>query len=285
MTERYEIRTMTPAEVATAVRWALDEGWNPGLADPECFLAVDAQGFIGGFLDGRMIAAISVVNYDDAFAFLGCYIVPESHRGRGYGLRLWQAAVRHAGDRLIGLDGVPAQIENYLRSGFELAYRNVRYGGWIEAAAAGPAGRRIVAAAAVPFEALAAYDRRCFPAPREGFLKAWISTPGHHALALLADDGLAGYGVIRACHEGCKVGPLFADDADAARTLLARLAAAANPGRGLVFLDVPEVNRPAVALAEGLGLTPSFETTRMYTGPAPEVALERIFGVSTFELG
>jgi hypothetical protein len=28
-----------------------------------------------------------------------------------------------------------------------------------------------------------------------------------------------------------------------------------------------------------------FETARMYTGPVPAVALERVFGVTTFELG
>lgn len=284
MSGQYEIRTMTPNEVEVAIGWARDEGWNPGLADATCFLTVDAEGFIGGYLGGRLIASISVVNYDEHFAFLGCYIVPETHRGQGYGLRLWRAAVRHAGARLIGLDGVPAQIDNYLKSGFHLAYRNVRYGGHIDAPPQPlPAGSGIVAAAELPFEDLAAYDRTCFPAARDAFLRSWFETPGHRALALVANGALTGYGVIRRCHDGHKVGPLFAEDSDTARALLLQLAADAGPGP--IFLDVPEVNRPAVRLAEGLSLAPAFETTRMYTGPAPEVALERIFGVSTFELG
>ena len=33
------------------------------------------------------------------------------------------------------------------------------------------------------------------------------------------------------------------------------------------------------------GLTPVFETARMYRGPAPALPLERIFGITTFELG
>lgn len=284
MTGRYEIRTMTPGEVEIAVGWARAEGWNPGLADARCFLSVDADGFIGGYLDGELIASISVVNYDDNFAFLGCYIVPEPHRGHGYGLRLWQAAVKHAGGRLIGLDGVPAQIENYRNSGFNLAYRNVRHGGRIDAAPETlPAGHRVVAAGELPFEALAAYDRRCFPAPRDRFLRTWFGAPGHRAMALMNGGALAGYGVIRRCHEGHKIGPLFADDAAAARAIVMRLTADVGPDP--VFLDVPEVNRPAVDLAERFALTPAFETTRMYTGPAPDVALDRIFGVSTFELG
>ena len=54
---------------------------------------------------------------------------------------------------------------------------------------------------------------------------------------------------------------------------------------GEIFLDVPSVNRDAVALAQDLGLTPVFETVRMYTGAIPPLRLERVFGVTTFELG
>jgi hypothetical protein len=39
------------------------------------------------------------------------------------------------------------------------------------------------------------------------------------------------------------------------------------------------------ALAQELGLTPVFETARMYTGAIPPLRLERVYGVTTFELG
>ena len=52
-----------------------------------------------------------------------------------------------------------------------------------------------------------------------------------------------------------------------------------------VFLDVPLPNAAAVALAEGHGMQPVFETARMYTGEPPHIDLDRIFGVTTFELG
>src|SRR4051794_38849944 len=165
---------MTPADAGTAVEWARAEGWNPGRSDATCFLTVDPEGFVGGYLDGDLIASISVVNYDEAFAFLGLYIVAEPHRGKGYGHALWRAALPHAGSRVIGLDGVPAQVANYERSGFALAHRNIRYGGLIGAGAdpAG-AGGRIVAIDDLPFSAVTAYDRTCFPAARENFLSAW----------------------------------------------------------------------------------------------------------------
>lgn len=271
-------------DIETAIEWARAEGWNPGLSDAMCFRTVDREGFLGGYLNGELIASISVVNYDEAFAFVGCYIVRASHRGRGHGYTLWQTAMRHAGSRLIGLDGVLAQTANYERSGFQLAYRNVRYGGQLDTDRAPLApGSRLVGVGELSLAELATYDRTCFPARRDDFLSAWTTTAGHRALALLASDTLAGYGVCRQCHVGQKIGPLFANDAGAARALLLALAADTAPGP--IVLDVPQVAQAAVALAEDLGMTPVFETARMYTGPSPAVAMERIFGVSTFELG
>ena len=39
------------------------------------------------------------------------------------------------------------------------------------------------------------------------------------------------------------------------------------------------------ALAEAHGLTPVFQTARMYPGAIRDVTLERVYGVTTFELG
>ena len=151
----YEVRTMSEADVDTAVGWAAAEGWNPGLHDAACFRSVDPDGFVGCYLHGELVASISVVNYGDTFSFLGFYIVAAGHRGKGLGLALWNEAIGHAGDRLVGLEGVPAQVENYRRSGFVLAYRNVRYGG-VTGGAATSSDVGLLSAASVAFEAGAA---------------------------------------------------------------------------------------------------------------------------------
>jgi ribosomal protein S18 acetylase RimI-like enzyme len=274
------IRTMRPDEMALAADWAAAEGWNPGLADAACFATVDPHGFLIGELDGAPAATISCVNYDDRFAFLGFYIVRTDLRGRGLGLRIWNAAIAHAGPRVIGLDGVVAQQENYKKSGFQLAYANIRYSGNVIAA---PPPQGIIALRDVPFAMVEASDAMVFPAPRSAFLRAWITAPDHIGCALMRDGRLAGWGVIRPCRKGRKIGPLVADGRAAAEAVLSALLAQA--GGGEIFLDVPAVNREAVALAESLGLAPVFETARMYTGAIPPLRLERVFGVTTFELG
>jgi hypothetical protein len=113
----------------------------------------------------------------------------------------------------------------------------------------------IVALDASHLPAIEALDATVFPAQRPAFLHAWLTAPGHVALGLLRDGGLVGFGVIRPCRAGHKIGPLVAEDARDAEALLAALLARVPPGE--VFLDAPEPHRASVALAERLGLGPS----------------------------
>ena len=245
----YIIRPLNPGEIDIAVSWASAEGGNPGASDAVAFRSVDPQGFWGGFLDGEMVGSISVVNYDEDFAFLGFYIVPPAYRGMGFGLQLWEAASRHAGDRVIGLDGVVDQQENYRKSGYVLAYRNIRQGG-----PAGPALRALgsggesTGALTGVTEALEAYDRDLFPAPRRALLEAWIGSPDHVARVKEVNGEIRGYAVLRPCVTGYKIGPLFADDAGVAEDLLRDLLAGLEED-AVIFLDTPEPNLAAVELA------------------------------------
>lgn len=277
--EDFIVRTMSADEVAMSVEWAAAEGWNPGLHDPHCFREADPAGFFVGVCRGEPVACLAAVAYDERFSFIGLYIVKPAFRGQGFGLRIWQHGVRYLGDRNIGLDGVVARQASYAKSGFRLAYRNIRYQGRVDGIGCAHVG----AAADVPFEQLLAYDRRCFPAARERFVSVWTTQPDAVALATIDGGRVAGYGVIRRCKVGCKIGPLFADDAGIA-TGLFRALAARMPDE-VITLDVPETNPAAVALAEGHGMSSVFETARMYTKEVPAIAIDRVFGVTSFELG
>ena len=234
-----------------------------------------------GELDGAPAATVSCVNYDARFAFLGFYIVRADLRGEGYGLQIWNAAIAHAGARVIGLDGVTAQQENYRKSGFGWLTPMSAYGGIVGSPAAPRAD--IIALSDVPFATVEADDATVFPAQRSAFLRAWIGAAGHIGCALMRNGRLAGWGVIRPCRNGLKIGPLVADDRASAEAVLSALIA--RVGGGEIFLDVPGVNRDAVALAQDFGLAPVFETARMYTGAIPPLRLQRVFGVTSFELG
>lgn len=278
----YKIKTMTRQQVDTAVDWAAAEGWNPGVNDAECFFRTDPGGFLVGMLDDELVSAISVVRYGSSFGFLGFYIVRPEYRGQGFGIRIWNAGLKRLRGRNIGLDGVVDQQDNYKRSGFNYAYRNVRYRGVGGSSAV--SDDRLIALQDLSFDKILAYDQLFFPDDRTVFLKSWVTQPGATSLGIVENGQLQGYGVLRPCRSGYKVGPLFADDPHLAETLFTALRAHAEKDAP-VFLDTPEVNQQAVDLAERHGMTVVFETARMYTGKQPDLPLPRLYGVTTFELG
>jgi GNAT superfamily N-acetyltransferase len=276
------IATMSREEVRFAIGLAANEGWNPGLHDAETFHAADPEGFLIGFLGAEPIGCISAVRYPEDFGFIGLYIVVPAQRGRGYGIQLWNAAMQRLAGCNIGLDGVIEQQENYRGSGFRLAYSNIRFA--LDKAPAPSSTDGIVRLNEVAPGSIADYDRMAFPASRPAFLQAWTDQPDAAGVAAIAGDRLRGYGVIRKCVSGWKIGPLFADDAGVAEQIFLTLCGDRDDDAS-VYLDVPEVNGPAMQLARTHGMRKVFGTARMYTGAAPPIALDRVFGVTTFELG
>lgn len=278
--ERINVRRMRREEAGWMMEMALAEGWNPGLNDGILFFDTDPQGFFVAEAQGERVGCLAGVAYDSTYGFLGGYIVRPEHRGKGFGMAMWREATAYLGQRNIGLDGVVEQQDNYRRSGFALAYRQVRHQG----RAGGPGGAGTVPLDDVPFEQIVTFDSRHFPVPRPGFLRRWVDQPGARGRALTSDDGrLVGYGVVRPCHTGSKVGPLFAEDRPVAGRILADLAAAAPDGP--LYLDTPEANPGSIALARHAGMEPVFETARMYNHGDPGFHVQGVFGVTSFELG
>lgn len=285
--DAFAVGPMTRDELDVTLAAAAREGWNPGLRDADAFWAADPAGFLAGRLNGRMIASLSAVAYGANFRFIGLYIVDPAHRGRGIGRKLWNEALSRFGIVDAGLDAVTAKAADYERSGFARAYTSNRLRGL----GGGEAGPGLIDLASVAFAAITAYDAAVFGFDRAPFLKPWIAAKGVVALGIpkpnVGTDGLAGYGVLRPCRDGWKIGPLFADDAKGAEGILRGLLAAA-PGEA-VFLDVPDPTGRhaswAALLAGRFGMTSAFETVRMYKGAPPAVDLGRVFGVTSFELG
>lgn len=284
------IRNMTHVEVDELIGWAAQEGWNPGLHDAEVFWTTDPEAFIAADVDGELIGGGAITSYGGEFGFMGLFIVRPEYRGSGFGNTLWHARLERLVDRLrpgasIGLDGVFDMQHYYARGGFVFSHRNMRFRAEIpdRPAPVMDDDRSIIPLTTVPFDQVLTYDRTCFPAMRPAFLRAWISQPDALALGYRRDGKLAGYGVVRRCGEGCKLGPLFADDLLGAEVLYAHLVGFAAGGP--LYLDAPENNPAAMALVQKHRMVEVFGCARMYLGPPPDIAHERVFGVSTFELG
>jgi hypothetical protein len=284
----FHIRPLRLDEMAVPLGWAEREGWNPGLQDAAPFFVVDPAGFLGGYLNNVLIATISAVRYDESFGFMGFYIVDPRYRGHQYGWQVWCAGLAHLDAvACVGLDGVLAQQSNYVKSGFMLAHKNSRYegkpqqsGGSISLAAS----ETLHSIADVPLDALMTFDSQHFPTSRPTFLPAWINQAGHQGQVIVRDGRVSGYGVIRPCVSGYKIGPLFAQTTRQARNLVLALCDSIESD-ALVYIDPPAQNKQAIQLLESFGMTMVFETARMYKGGFPKLALPGIFGITSFELG
>ncbi|MDH4584485.1 GNAT family N-acetyltransferase [Pseudomonas sp. BN415] len=282
------IRNMLRPELDELVGWAAREGWNPGLHDAQLFWATDPEAYIAAEQDGELIGGGAITSYGGEFGFMGFFIIRPEFRGHGLGDRLWHArrdrllARLHPG-ATIGMDGVFAMQDYYAKGGFVFSHRNLRFQTEITEPPQSAADEEIVPLAEFTLNEVLAYDRTCFPAPRRVFLQGWITQPDALALGCRRNGRLAGFAVVRRCQSGCKIGPLFADDIHAAEALYAPLAGFAAGGP--LFLDAPENNPAAMALVQRHRMSEVFGCARMYLGPAPVVAQDRVFGVTTFELG
>lgn len=291
------LRSLTRPEFDVLVEWAAAEGWNPGRHDAECFWATDPEGFVGVEVDGQLAAGGSIVSYERRYGFMGFFIVRSDLRGRGIGRSLWHERKRILLSRLepgapIGMDGVFAMEPFYARGGFVREHRELRFEAPPERSRspqpthspseAAP-DRVIVPACDIPLQRLTAFDSRHFPAPRPDFIRRWIAMPGALALAALSGGLLSGLAVARPAMRGMRVGPLFADAPGLAEDLLARILddCAGEP----VQIDVPERNAEAMRLAAQYGMREVFGCAKMTFGKPPDLPWDRIYGVTSLELG
>ncbi len=288
-----DVRPATREEVEQMVAWAAEEGWNPSVHDADVYYRTSPESYFVALEEGAMVGGISAVPYGENYGFIGLFIVEPGHRGVNVGIELGQKALDHLMGRNVGIDGVDAKVKNYEHIGFQLAYRNIRF----ECPGETPMPEalvhpelpkdqhlEIVPIGRVPFEELAAYDAACFGAPRENFLRLWLEQEGSEVRAALVNGQLAGYAKIRRCKTGYKFCPLFADQPAVAEALYRELRGLMEPGKPS-YLDAPEVNAAALAMVEHYGMTQCFQCTRMYSGGDLDLPTDKIYGVTTFELG
>ncbi len=284
-TESLRFDLLSKEQLAILISWAAEEGWNPGIYDIEAFWAADPAGYMGCFLEEELIAGGSIVSYSGAYGFMGLFIVKPEYRGRGIGEKLWYLRRQKLLEKLnrdasIGMDGVVAMQPFYEKGGFKIAFRDERYERVGETF---PTHANIVEALPGEQERLYPYDQLCFGFDRSAFLQKWLLLPESRVFVYRNDTDISGYAVLRKAQSGFKVGPLFANSPDVAEALYQTLLNSA-PGE-FVYMDIPMNNANAINLMKKYDAKSMFECARMYHGPEPQVDIDRVYGITTFELG
>ncbi len=276
-----KIDKMNRQEMDLAVEWARQEGWNPGVNDAECFYNTDPTGFYTAKIKNRIVGTTSIVKYSSDYAFVGFIIVHPEFRRRGIGSMLQRFCETSCRNMNAGLDGVLQMQTSYERYGFKFAHKNYRFTGKIT----GKKSNLCVPISQKDFEEVVAFDAKYFSTPRPEFLKCWLFQENAKSFIIRkkASRKICGYGLIRKCFNGHKIGPLFAETQEIAKTILDSLASSVPNEE--IFLDVPEPNKTGVALAKSYGMKTVFATARMYTNQQFELPINGIYGITTFELG
>lgn len=281
----HSLTSMRADEVALLSNWAKAEGWNPGVSDITIAHNIDPEAFVALRDGNELVGGGTIFRVSPTFGFMGLFIVRADRRGAGLGRALWH----HRRDRLrarlepgatIGMDGVLEMVPFYTDGGFRLAHHDLRY----EGLAHGHKDPDVAAVTPNDFDDIVALDAQLLGSVRPVFLRAWLNAPGAHAVLLRSVSGhILALGVMRPALVGYKFGPVLAETPQLARRVLTHLLSMAQ-GRQ-VQLDVPESNAAGLALAKSLGLHPIFSCARMYHGPMPQVDVQHIFGVTSFEFG
>lgn len=280
--ENFTIRNLTRSEMQLAISWADREGWNPGIHDEECFYSADQNGFFAGLLGNKIVSIISAVKYDNNYGFVGFYIVEPEYRGKGYGIAIWKKAMEYLEGYIIGLDGVPEQVKNYKKSGFEYAHRNISFKG--NSKKIKTIDNKVKELSFDDFKMIREYDLQFMPDSRDDFLRCWLSHGDSCKVGIVENDYLKAFGKIRKCNEGYKIGPLFADDSIKAKSVFLELQNKIPEGSSFT-IDIPESNEDSLKMAKDFEMEYFFETARMYKGEIPNLPLNKIFGITTYEVG
>ena len=281
------IRPMSYQELVRQVQWAEQEGWEPGVNDADQFWQLDPEGFLAIEQDGQFLGGGAIIRHSEQFGFMGLFIVDAEHRGKGLGTRLWfarrdQLLARLGPGATIGLDGVYAMVPFYEQGGFTQSTPQRRYR--LEPSSAISAkSEKVVDLGSVAFEKIAQFDLHGFPVPRERFLSSWITQPTAISYGHVDEGELTGFGVMRHCSSGWRIGPLFANDVHTAETLL--MAFRTHQADKPIFIDIPDANPATAELTEKHGLEETFGCIRMYHGSPPDIDYTRVFGATTLEVG
>ena len=272
-------------ELELLMSWAKEEGWDPGLNDAPIFWETDPNGFYGYFNNDELIAGGAIISYNGEFGFMGLFIVHPHYRHLGIGRKLWYQRRDKLLSRInknasIGLDGVVAMQDFYIKGGFNIAFRDERHE---KLGVKFKINIHVSKISALDTEDILKYDAACFGFPRPQFLTAWLKQPLGFSFKYVENNLIKGYAVMRKTWRGYKIGPLFADDLVIAEELYK--ACLNEVPNELVYIDIPMNNKLAIDLVSKYQTSYIFECARMYLNDTPSISYKKIFGITTFELG
>ncbi len=291
-----KIRSLKAKDIPFITQWSRIEGFTPGAGDVAIYRHTDRQGVWVGWLGNQPVGCIAGIRYNEAYGFIGLFLVIPEQRGNGYGVELWKHALGHLENLpCIGLEAALDRVDDYSSWGFKPSSITTRWqlvGNSDQifdknSAESQASGLSLLEGKSIPYKVVQSYDAKREPSPRPHFLSDWLHHPAGTVMALVDPDGSChGFGRIRPCllrdGEGWRIGPLLADTPDLAELLLKKLLIR-HPG--IVLIDSPGLNPFVNSLLDKLSFVKVSQTLRMYSGEQPPISMHDVYGLACLELG
>lgn len=254
---------MVAADVPFAMRLKNRAGWNQTEADWRRFIRLAPNGCFVAEEAGQAVGTVAALVFD-SIGWIAMVLVDEPARHRGIGTRLVEHALARLdalGVRTARLDATPLGRPIYEKLGFAAEYELARFGG-VGAATATHEGVAHVGPGEL--DRLLELDRQVTGTRRGRLLEA-LHGERPEAMRVYSSGGeIQGYLTLRPGTRAVQIGPGVAVHPEAGRALVddAITRSAGEP----VFVDIPLVNRAAVAWAESRGLEVQRPLARMRRG-------------------
>jgi len=286
-----KVSLMKPSDFNEINQWCINEGWNLGLDDSVTFYKIDPKGHYL-LKNDEAIASLSLLKHSATFFTLGPFIVNKKYRHQGAGEALWKFAMDRMSeqhpDALIVLYAVSAQVNRYKKSGFMPIVENQR---WIinsKATFQSSPSSNCRPLTAELIRAACLYDQAHYFTSRELIFTEILRKPEANGLVFVDDNTIKGYGIIRRCIRGFRIGALVADRRDIAQQLISGLLNFCN--QEPVFIDVPDCNPQGTACMNLFNAVrkPQEDTMTMIKGSPlsnPIKKWEKHYGLFSLEIG
>jgi ribosomal protein S18 acetylase RimI-like enzyme len=275
------VRAMTAADLPLGLRLSGQAGWNQTEADWRRALALEPEGcFVAEW--GGAPAGTATTCVLGSVGWVALVLVDPACRRRGVGRALLERTLAFLDGRGISsvrLDATPLGRPLYERLGFAAQFELARFEAVLPpAAGAAPAG--VVPVTRGRWDELAGLDRAVTGTDRRKLLVRLFEERPDEVRAVEGPGGLLGFMTARPGARAVQLGPCVGE----AGALLLAEACHRYAGR-MVYLDVPEDNRPAVRLAGEVGLEVQRRLTRMCRGESVCEMLELLWAGSGPEKG
>lgn len=249
---------LTLDDLPACLLLAQDRGWP---AEEGKWRLLFETGSVYGIRDdaGALVGTTVLTRHGASFAVVSMVLVATRCGGRGLGRRLMRQALDHAGDAVVFLYATEQGRPLYEKLGFTTIGAVHTHLGPM-APADGPAGSRPATPADLP--AIAALDAATFGADRGPLVRRLPDVL--EQLRVIDEQGsITGYAGTWPSSRYTAVGPVVAQNAGDARTLIADLARGTS---GPLRLDLDDRRPDLHAWATGLGVPPRNTTAMMLRG-------------------